>query len=63
MESETKCRKERLGSGAANPENLGSNKDAAGGAQGAQGFSKIRTSRESVSPLSRLIRGFRDKYH
>ena len=25
--------------------------------------SKICTSRESVSPLSRLIRGFRNKYH
>ena len=34
-----------------------------GGAQGAQGSSKICTSRESVSPLSRLIRGFRNKYH
>ena len=32
-------------------------------AQGAQGSSKICTSRESVSPLSRLIRGFRNKYH
>ena len=30
---------------------------------GAQGSSKISTSRESVSPLSRLIRGFRNKYH
>ena len=35
----------------------GSNKRAGGGAQGAQGSSKICTSRESVSPLSRLIRG------
>ena len=42
---------------------LGSNKEAGGGAQGAQGSSKICTSRESVSPLSRLIRGFRNKYH
>ena len=41
----------------------GSNKEAGGGAQGAQGSSKIYTSRESVSPLSRLIRGFRNKYH
>ena len=39
------------------------NKEAGGGAQGAQGSSKICTSRESVSPLSRLIRGFRNKYH
>ena len=39
------------------------NKEAGGGAQDAQGSSKICTSRESVSPLSRLIRGFRNKYH
>ena len=58
-----KCRKERVGSVAANSDNLGSNKEAGGGAQGVQGSSKICTSRESVSPLSRLIRGFRNKYH
>ena len=58
-----KCRKERVGSVAANSDNLGSNKEAGGGAQGAQGSSKICTSRESVSPLSRLIRGFCNKYH
>ena len=58
-----KCRKERVGSVAANSDNLGSNKEAGGGAQGAQGSSKICTSRESVSPLSRLIRCFRNKYH
>ena len=58
-----KCRKERVGSVAANLDNLGSNKEAGGGAQGAQGSSKICTSKESVSPLSRLIRGFRNKYH
>ena len=63
VESKTKCRKERVGSVAANPDNLGSNKEAGGGAQGAQGSSNICTSRESVSPLSRLIRGFRNKYH
>ena len=56
-------RKERVGSVAANPDNLGSNKKAGGGAQGAQGSSKICTRRESVSRLSRLIRGFRNKYH
>ena len=61
--NKTKCRKERVGSVAANPDYLGSNKEAGGGAQGAQGSSKICTSRESVSPLSRLIRGFRNKYH
>ena len=58
-----KCRKERVGSVAANSDNLGNNKEAGGGAQGAQGSSNICTSRESVSPLSRLIRGFRNKYH
>ena len=58
-----KCKKERVGSVAANPDNLENNKEAGGGAQGAQGSSKICTSRESVSPLSRLIRGFRNKYH
>ena len=42
---------------------LGRNKEAGGGAQGAQGSSKICTSRESVSSLTRLIRGFRNKYH
>ena len=58
-----RCRKERVGSVAANPVNLGSNKEAGGGAQGAQCSRKTCTSRESVSPWSRLIRGFRNKYH
>ena len=53
-----KCRKERVGSVAANTDNLESNKEAGGGAQGTQGSSKNCTSRESVPPLSRLIRGF-----
>ena len=57
------CSKERVGSVAANPDNLESNKEAGGGAQGTQGSSKSGTSRESVSSLSRLIRGFRNKYH
>ena len=38
-------------------------KEAGGGAEGTQGSSKICASRESVSPLSRLIRGFRNRYH
>ena len=50
-----KCRKERVGSVAANSDNLGSNKEAGGGAQGAQGSSKICTNRESVSPLSEVF--------
>ena len=39
-----KCRKERVRSVAVNPDNLGSNKEAGRGAQGAQGSSKICTS-------------------
>ena len=58
-----KCRKERVNSVAANPDNLESNKEAEGGAQNTQGSSKSCTSRESVSPVSRLIRGFRNKDH
>ena len=58
-----KCRKERVGSVAANPDNLESNKEAGGGAQGAQGSRKNCTRRKIVSPLSRLIRGFHNKYH
>ena len=38
-------------------------KEAGGGAQGTLSLSKNYTGRESVSPLSRLIRGFRNKYH
>ena len=63
VEREKKCRNERVGSVAANPDTLGSNKEAGGGAQGTQGSSKNCTSRESVSPMSRLIRDFRNKYH
>ena len=58
-----KCRKEKVGSVAANPDNLESNKEARGRAQGTQDSSNNCTIRESVSPLSRLIRGFRNKYH
>ena len=52
------CRKERVGPVAANQDNLESNKETEGGAQGTQGSSNNCTSRESVSPLSRLIRYF-----
>ena len=54
------CRKERVGPVAAKPDNLENNKES-GGAQGTQGLINNCTSRESVSPLSRLIRGFRNK--
>ena len=65
VEREKKCRKERVGSVAANPDNLESNKEVGGGAQGTQGSSRNCTSqsRESVSLLLRLIRGFRNKYY
>ena len=46
----TKCRKERVGSVAASPDNLEGNKEAGGGAQGAQGLSKILQV-EKVCPL------------
>ena len=58
-----KRRKETVGPVAANSDNLENNDEAGGGAQGTQGLSKNCTSRESVSPLLRLIRGFRNKYH
>ena len=58
-----KRRQERIGSEAANADNLENSKEAGGGAQGTQDLRKNCTSRESVSPLSRLIRGFRNKYH
>ena len=60
-----KCRKERVGSVADNPDNLGSNKEAGGEHKvlRAQVRFILFNSRESVSPLSRLIRGFRNKYH
>ena len=58
-----KSRKERVGAVAANLNNLESNKKVGGRGRDTQGSSKNCTSRESVSPLSRLIRGFRNKYH
>ena len=54
---------ERVGPVAADPDNIESSKEAGGAAQGTQGLSKKCLSRESVSPLSCLIRGFRHKYH
>ena len=57
------CRNKRVGPVAANPDNIESNKEAGGGAQGTQGSSENCTRRESESPLSRLIRGFSNKYH
>ena len=47
-------RKERVGSVAANPDNLESNKEAGGGAQGAQGPSKFVQVVERVCPICRV---------
>ena len=57
------CRMERVGPLSANSDNLESNKEARGRVQGTLGSSKNCTSRESVSPLSRLIRCFRNKFY
>ena len=46
---------------AADPDNLKDGKEAGGETQGTLGLSKNCSSKESVSPLSRLIRGFRSK--
>ena len=54
---------ERVGSVAANPDNVESNKEEGGGAQGTHSSNKNCTISDSLSPLSRLIRGFRNKYH
>ena len=61
-EREKKRRQEWVGSVAANPDNIENSKETRGEAQGPKGLSKNCTSRESVSPLYRLIRGFRNKY-
>ena len=58
-----KRRKESVGPVASIPGNLENNKEAGAGAQGTQALSKKCTSRGSASPLSRLIRDFRNKYH
>ena len=57
-----KRRQQRAGSVAANPDNLENNKETGGETQGTHGLSKNCTSRH-VSPLSRLTRGFRNKYY
>ena len=58
-----RCRKGSVGPVAANSNIVEINKEAGGGAEGTLSLKKNCTSRESVSPLSRLIRGFRNKYH
>ena len=54
---------ERVGSVAADPDNLENSKEAGREAQRTQGLRKNDTSRECVSLLSRLVRGFRNKYY
>ena len=58
-----KRRQERVGSVAVESDNLENTKKAGREAQCTQGLSMDRTSRESVSPLSRLIRTLRNKYN
>ena len=60
MERGKNVKKKGFGPVAANPDNQENNKEAGGGAQGIQRLNKNCTDRESVSPLSRLIRGFRN---
>ena len=55
-----KRRQESVGLVAADPDNLEDYKEP-GGKQGIPSLSKTCTSRESVSPLSRLIKGFCNK--
>ena len=55
-------RQERVGSVAANPDNLENIKESGGGAQVTQGL-KGRTVKMKSVPLPRLIRGFRNKYY
>ena len=57
------CRQESVGSVATDPDNLNTSKEVGRKAQGTQGSRHNYTSMESVSPLSRLIRGFRNKHH
>ena len=58
-----KRRQESVGSVDVNPEDLEKRSEAGRKAQDAEGLSKNITGRESVSPLSLVIEGFRSKYH
>ena len=63
VEREKKRKQESVGSVAADPDVHENSKDAERKAQGTEGLRNNCTRRESVSPFSRLIRGFRNKYH
>ena len=56
-----KRRQERVGSVAADPDNLENSKKAGREAQSTQSLFKNCTGRKNVPPLSRLIRGFGNK--
>ena len=56
-------RQERVGSQAADPDDLEIREEAGEESQNTQGLSKNRTSRESVFPLTRLTRDFRNRFH
>ena len=58
-----KLRQERVGSLAADPDDLENREEAADESQHTQGLSKNCTSRESVFPLTRLTRDSRNKLH
>ena len=58
----TYCRGESVGSVGADRGYLDDNKEEEREAQGAEGLNKNCTTRESMPPLSRLIRDFRNKY-
>ena len=58
-----KRRQKSVGSVTADPEGLEKSKETGREAQDTQGFMNQCTSRGSVSSLSHLIRGFRNKYH
>ena len=57
------CRQDSVGSVAGDPDILENSNGAEREAQGTQGFRRHCTSRESVSPLSRLTGSFRNKYY
>ena len=58
-----KCRQESAGSVGADPDILDNSKKAERDVRSTHGLKENYTSRDSVPPLSRLIRGSRNKYH
>ena len=54
---------ERVGSVAADPDNLENSKEGGREVQGTRGLSKNCTNREKLSLLLRVIRGFCNKCH